>query len=111
MAIPRARPSTIREIVRALEPYKVPIQTLPSLPDLIDGQVTVNQIRTLAVEDLLERVPVGLDVQPVRHLIAGKRVLVTGAGGSIGSELAGRSPRSDRPPSSCWSATRTVCIR
>ncbi len=88
VAIPRARPSTVREIVRALEPYKVPIQTLPSLPDLIDGRVTVSQIRTLAVEDLLERVPLGLDVQPVRHLIAGKRVLITGAGGSIGSELA-----------------------
>jgi FlaA1/EpsC-like NDP-sugar epimerase len=88
VAIPRARPATIREIVHVLEPYKVPIQTLPSLPDLIDGRVTVNQIRTLAVEDLLERVPLGLDVQPVRHLIAGKRVLITGAGGSIGSELA-----------------------
>jgi FlaA1/EpsC-like NDP-sugar epimerase len=88
VAIPRARPSTIREIVRALEPYTVPIQTLPSLPDLIDGRVTVSQIRTLAVEDLLERAPLGLDVQPVRHLIAGKRVMITGAGGSIGAELA-----------------------
>jgi len=88
VAIPRARPSAIREIVRALEPYTVPIQTLPSLPDLIDGRVTVSQIRTLAVEDLLERAPLGLDVQPVRHLIAGKRVMITGAGGSIGAELA-----------------------
>jgi len=88
VAIPRARPSTIREIVRVLEPYTVPIQTLPSLPDLIDGRVTVSQIRTLAVEDLLERAPLGLDVQPVRHLIAGKRVMITGAGGSIGAELA-----------------------
>jgi len=88
VAIPRARPSMIREIVRALEPYTVPIQTLPSLPDLIDGRVTVSQIRTLAVEDLLERAPLGLDVQPVRHLIAGKRVMITGAGGSIGAELA-----------------------
>jgi FlaA1/EpsC-like NDP-sugar epimerase len=88
VAIPRAHPSTIREIVRALEPYKVPIQTLPSLLDLIDGRVTVSQIRTLAVGDLLERAPLGLDLQPVRQLIAGKRILITGAGGSIGSELA-----------------------
>ena len=88
VAIPRAHPATIREIVRALEPYKVPIQTLPSLPDLIDGRVTVSQIRTLSVGDLLERAPLGLDVQQVRQLIAGKRILITGAGGSIGSELA-----------------------
>jgi FlaA1/EpsC-like NDP-sugar epimerase len=87
VAIPRATPATVRAIVQALEPFKVPIQTLPNLRDILDGKVTVNHIRTLAVEDLLERVPVRLDVEAVRHLIAGRRALVTGAGGSIGSEL------------------------
>jgi len=88
IAVPRADAGTIRSIVQALEGYKIPIQTLPSLGDLLDGKVTVNRIRTLAVEDLLERSPVRLSVDRVRSLIQGKRVLITGAGGSIGAELA-----------------------
>ncbi len=87
VAMPRAGVAAIRSIVRTLEPFKVPIHTLPNLSDILDGGVTVSQIRALSVEDLLERAPVGLNVAPVRELVAGKRVLVTGAGGSIGSEL------------------------
>ncbi|HSC28711.1 MAG TPA: nucleoside-diphosphate sugar epimerase/dehydratase [Vicinamibacterales bacterium] len=87
LAIPRAEPVAVRSIVRSLEPFKIPIKTLPNLRDLIDGKTEVSQIRSLSVEDLLSRAPVGLDPVPVRHLIAGRRVLVTGAGGSIGSEL------------------------
>jgi len=87
IAIPNAEPGAVRTIVRALEPFKLPIKTLPKLTDLIGGKVDVKEIRNLAVEDLLARPPVGLDPHHVKHLIRGRRVMVTGAGGSIGSEL------------------------
>lgn len=87
VAIPRAEPAEVRSVVRAFEPFKIPIKTLPNLRDLMDGRVQVTQIRSLQIEDLLARAPIGLDSEPVRHIIEGRRVLVTGAGGSIGSEL------------------------
>jgi len=87
IAMPSADPASIRPVVRALEPFKLSIKTLPKLHDVIGGKIQVNDIRSLSVEDLLARPPVGLDPVPVRHLIRGRRVMVTGAGGSIGSEL------------------------
>lgn len=87
VAIPSASPSVVREVVRVLEPYKIPIKTLPNLRDMMDGRLLVNQIRSLKIEDLLARPSVGLNRTPLERLIKGKRVLVTGAGGSIGSEL------------------------
>jgi len=98
IAIPSASPGLLRAIVRSLEPYKIPIKTLPQLRDVIAGRVELQQIRTLGFEDLLARAPVGLDQAPLDRLIAGRRVLVTGAGGSIGGELcrqiAGMAPAS-----------------
>jgi FlaA1/EpsC-like NDP-sugar epimerase len=87
VAIPSATPATVRSFVRMLEDFKITITTLPSLSELVNGQVRVKQIRPLAIEDLLPRSQVRLNPEDGRRLVKGKRVLVTGAGGSIGSEL------------------------
>ncbi len=87
IAIPGIAPGPIREILKALVPFKVPIQTLPNLRDLTSRDVNMSQVRSLSINDLLERAPIGLDPAPLKKMIQGKRVLVTGAGGSIGAEL------------------------
>ena len=87
VALPSANSAVVREITTTLEPFKLPIKTLPNLEDILDGKISINQIRPLVIEDLLQRPPVDLNLEPVQRLIEGKRVLVTGAGGSIGSEI------------------------
>jgi FlaA1/EpsC-like NDP-sugar epimerase len=87
IAIPDADPAVVRSIVKALEHHDIPIKTLPRLQHLIEGALEPSHIRSLGFEDLLARAPVGLDKAPLHQLIAGRRVLVTGAGGSIGGEL------------------------
>jgi FlaA1/EpsC-like NDP-sugar epimerase len=88
VAMPSAGPAVVCSIVELLRPLDVPITTLPGMRDILDGRVTVNSIRHLTVEDLLPREAIDLSIDPIREAIAGQRVLVTGAGGSIGSELS-----------------------
>jgi FlaA1/EpsC-like NDP-sugar epimerase len=87
LAIPSASRKRRSEIIREIGQYKVPVKTIPSMVELVNGVAKVDEIREVEIEDLLGRDA----VQPVTHLlkqcIEGKSVMVTGAGGSIGSEL------------------------
>ena len=87
IAIPSAKASQIRTIMEACNFYDIPLKTLPSLKDMISGDVSVRYIRDISLEDLLFRDPVQVNMEHIRGLVCGKRVLVTGAAGSIGSEL------------------------
>lgn len=87
IAIPSARGSMIREIVGMCENSDVKIKILPGMYDLIEENVTVNHIREVQVEDLLGREPVKVDLESISNYLRGQVILVTGAGGSIGSEL------------------------
>ena len=87
IAIPTANGAQMRRIVRLCEQSGAKSRTIPGLADLIDGQVSVSQIRPVAIEDLLGRDPVELDMALISREMKGRAVLVTGAGGTIGSEL------------------------
>jgi FlaA1/EpsC-like NDP-sugar epimerase len=87
IAIPSANSEQMRRIVGFCEKTGCPIRTLPRLQDMVTPQPGVNDLRDVSIEDLLGREPVHLDWDRIRSGMTGKRVLVTGGGGSIGSEL------------------------
>ncbi|MFN8110448.1 MAG: nucleoside-diphosphate sugar epimerase/dehydratase [Thermoleophilia bacterium] len=87
IAMPSAPGPVRREIAEMCRKAGVRCTTLPSLPELINGDVTVRQLRQVQVEDVLGRAPVEIDLAKVARYLNGKTVMVTGAGGSIGSEL------------------------
>ncbi len=87
LAMPQLRRRERREIIRRLEPFPVHVKTLPGMEDIASGRVSVSDLRPVDVQDLLGRDPVPPDAELLARSIAGKVVMVTGAGGSIGSEL------------------------
>lgn len=87
IAIPSATGKQLRTIISFCNQSKCLFKVLPGFGELIDGRVTVQQIRQVDLNDLLGREPIHLNCQNIQNYIAGKRVLVTGAGGSIGSEI------------------------
>ncbi|MBQ9594540.1 MAG: polysaccharide biosynthesis protein, partial [Synergistaceae bacterium] len=87
IAIPSAQGRKIREIYKTLAPLNVQVRILPSLRELADGQVAVSRLRKVKLEDLLGREPIRINLDPSLNYIQGRRVLITGAGGSIGSEI------------------------
>ncbi|MBK8169290.1 MAG: polysaccharide biosynthesis protein [Sandaracinaceae bacterium] len=87
ITIARASRQEIRRVVSICEKIPVKVRIIPGLYELLQGNVEVSRIRDMQIEDLLGREPVQLDEEEVGSFLAGKRVLITGAGGSIGSEL------------------------
>lgn len=87
VAIPSASPMLMQRILAASATCHAPIKTLPNMRQILDSPVSMRQVRPMRLEDLLQREPIQTDLQELHPLLEGKRVLVTGAGGSIGSEL------------------------
>jgi dTDP-glucose 4,6-dehydratase len=87
VAVPRASSGLMADLSAAADTAKLQVLVVPSLSNLWRGQVTTGDLRELDVDDLLGRRPVKLDLDSITHAVTGKRILVTGAGGSIGAEL------------------------
>lgn len=87
IAVPSANAKEMRRIHALCEATQRPVHTLPGLSDLVEGRVSVKNLRKISLEDLLGRDPVTLDRQLIQSTLRGKRVIVTGGAGSIGSEL------------------------
>lgn len=87
IAVPSATGRQMQRFVEICERANVVFRTVPALRDVIDGKVAISKFRQVRVEDLLGRDPVQIDLNAVRNRIAGRVVMVTGAAGSIGSEI------------------------
>ena len=87
IAMPSVEAGVIREMVEICRGTKAELKILPGMYQLINGQVSVNHLRPVQLEDLLHREPVKVDLEEIAGYLAGETVLITGAGGSIGSEL------------------------
>ncbi|MGM0842302.1 MAG: polysaccharide biosynthesis protein [Bacillota bacterium] len=87
IAIPSMSKSEIQKVYQECSKTNAKTQIMPMLEDIVSGKVSVNQFRDVQVEDLLGRDPVELDTQSISEKLTGKTILVTGAGGSIGSEI------------------------
>jgi FlaA1/EpsC-like NDP-sugar epimerase len=87
IAMPTAPGAVIRSVMRAAGDVGVPTKIVPGLFEILSGKITVTGIRPLRIDDLLRRAPIETDLEAVASLARGRTVMVTGAGGSIGSEL------------------------
>ncbi|MCR4990820.1 MAG: polysaccharide biosynthesis protein [Lachnospiraceae bacterium] len=87
IAMPSATRQTISEILDICKETNCKLRSLPGMYQLVNGEVSIAKLRDVEVEDLLGREPVEVDIDSILGYVSGKRVLVTGGGGSIGSEL------------------------
>lgn len=87
IAVPSATGEQMQRFIKICQQARIGFRTVPALGEIISGRVSIRQFREVRLEDLLGREPVEMDAQPVRKEVEGKVALVTGAAGSIGSEL------------------------
>lgn len=87
IAIPSASSAEIRRIYELLKPLDIEIKTLPPMGSMLKNKSPINSLQTIRIEDLLGREEVNINMDLLKEMIKGKKVLITGAGGSIGSEL------------------------
>lgn len=87
LAIPSATSDLIQEVATSCEEAGVTLRVLPSVREIVGGRITARDIRDLRIEDLLGRQQVETDLEAVAAVVSGRRVLITGAGGSIGTEI------------------------
>jgi FlaA1/EpsC-like NDP-sugar epimerase len=87
LAIPSANGDLVRDVVACCEQAEVLLKVLPSVRDLVGGRVSIRDVRDLRIDDFLGRQPVETDLEAVAGILRGRRVLITGAGGSIGAEI------------------------
>ena len=87
IAIPSLSKAEMKRIYEECSKTKAKTQIIPMIEDLMTGKVSINSFRDVKVEDLLGREPIKLDTDNIAETLTGKTVLVTGAGGSIGSEI------------------------
>jgi FlaA1/EpsC-like NDP-sugar epimerase len=87
IAMPSASKEVLRRIIDMAQGLHLEVKIMPDLPSMLTEELSLNQLREVSITDLLGREPVNLDLEAIGRFLAGRRVLVTGAGGSIGSEL------------------------
>lgn len=86
IALPQASGGQVRQYVMACKQKKIPVKVIPALSDVLNGKAKA-RVEDIRIEDLLRRPPIKINVSEIGGYLTGKRVLITGAGGSIGSEL------------------------
>jgi FlaA1/EpsC-like NDP-sugar epimerase len=90
IALPPERAPGLQNVLKLIEPSKVPVRLVPAAQDVLEGRASRGEMREITVEDLLAREPMDVDAEACRAAIAGRAVLITGAAGSIGLELTRR---------------------
>jgi FlaA1/EpsC-like NDP-sugar epimerase len=95
IAIPAIPRITVQSLVKTCKGLNIPLRIIPGISEIINGRVSVSQLREIRIEDLLGREPIHMDMNNIAHYLRGKRILVTGAGGSIGSEIVRQISRFD----------------